>query len=118
MSKHLELGRRGEETAAQYLKKKGYKIIERNVNFPQIGELDLVAKDGQFIVLVEVKTRSSNFSDPADAVNFAKRQRLLRAAKIYLKKFPTANARFDVIEIIFKEYSIPSINHIIDAFDA
>ena len=109
------LGRVGEQKAAEYLEKKGYKVIEKNYK-THVGEIDLIVKDGETIVFVEVKTRSSeNFGSPADAVDYKKREKYYKVATEYLlrKQKDGADCRFDVIEILNGE-----INHIIDAFSS
>lgn len=107
------LGRVGEKTATEYLKKKGYKILERNYKNP-FGEVDIVAKDNEYTVFIEVKTRTTeDFGTGSEAVDFRRQQRYIRAAKFYLlqKGKTETPARFDVIEIKDGE-----INHIINAF--
>ncbi len=107
------LGRVGEKTAAEFLKKNGYKILQTNCKTP-FGEMDIVAQDGEFTVFVEVKTRSTEtFGAPAEAVDAKKRERYLKSAAFYLSKEGKTDspARFDVIEIENGE-----INHIINAF--
>ena len=107
------LGTKGEVLAKDFLKKKGYKIIE--VNFSnQIGEIDIIAKQGETIVFVEVKTRSSNkFGLPSEAVGFHKQNKIRSVALAYLKstKNLETQARFDVIEVFGNE-----IRHIENAF--
>ena len=107
------LGKVGEEKAAKYLKKQGVKVIARNYK-NAFGEIDIIAKDGEYTVFIEVKTRTGEmFGTPAEAVDFRKRQKYALIAKAYLAAkglFDTA-VRFDVIEIENEK-----INHIIDAF--
>ena len=108
-------GRRGEEAAARYLKKKGYRILDRNVLF-RGGELDIVARDGGVLVFAEVKTRAEGAMVPAtEAVDRAKAYRTIRAAGMYLAAHPeeTGPARFDVIAI-----DGGRITHVENAFDA
>ena len=112
---HLRTGRRGEAQAEQFLKKAGLQIIARNV---RIGydELDLIAKQGDTLIFVEVKTRKNeNFGRPASAVNRAKRKKLSRAAMRFLKKrkLRPPYIRFDIVEVIGDE---PQIRHIQNAF--
>ncbi|MBR5388228.1 MAG: YraN family protein [Clostridia bacterium] len=107
------LGKVGEKKAADYLKKKGYKILERNYKNP-FGEIDIIARDGEYTVFTEVKTRTTDdFGAGSEAVDNKRRQRYVRAAKFYLSYKGEINspARFDVIEIQNGE-----INHIINAF--
>ncbi len=113
MAKHNELGKKGEDIAANYLKKKGYKILEKNWRFKH-KEIDLIGSspDGT-IVFVEVKLRSTNyFGNPEDSIGKRKEQLLLTAAEKYLQPFPEeAEARFDVISIV-RENDNTTINHI------
>lgn len=111
-----KLGNKGEEIAIRFLKSKGYKILIRNFLTP-FGEADIVAKDGDSIVFVEVKTRSSDtFGQPFEAVNYRKQERLRRIALYYLKKnSEDLDVRFDVVSIMYKDEGV-EINHLIDAF--
>lgn len=119
MDPRHELGRRGEELAAGYLKSLGYKIVGRNL-VNNIGELDLVAEDGRTVVVVEVKTRAKSGRPPAEAVNGRKRRKLTMTAVLFLqaKKWDDRPARFDVVEIVCPPGGTPIINHIKDAFEA
>ncbi|MCX7988196.1 MAG: YraN family protein [Thermodesulfovibrio sp.] len=108
----ISLGKEGESLAAEYLQKKGYKVIEKNFRTP-FGEIDIIAKHKNYIVIVEVKTRMSDiFGEPAQAINHRKQERLKKLALYYLsrigKDYPV---RFDVIAIKDKE-----IEHIENAF--
>lgn len=113
-------GNRGERAAARYLKKQGYRILDRQAR-SRIGEIDLVALDGQTIVIVEVKTRSSHAAGhPAEAVNFPKQKQLTRAALVWLKQRNLLHhrCRFDVIAITWKQGQPPVIEHFVNAFEA
>lgn len=80
------LGSKGEDLAVRFLKRKGYRIIERNYKTP-IGEIDIIAQDGGTLVFIEVKTRTSaSFGYPFEAVDRKKRQKLKNLALLYLKK--------------------------------
>lgn len=95
------LGNEGEDRAAQFLKKQGYRIIERNFS-TRSGEIDLIALHEGVVVFVEVKTRTNNaFGAPELAVNFRKRQRMVKAALGYIKykKLHQVPCRFDVVAI-------------------
>ena len=115
-----ETGIWGEKEAERLLKSKGYKILGWRVRIGDRDELDLVARDGEVLVFVEVKTRSSqDFGRPASAVDKAKRHTMSRAAVRYLKqiKYPRVNFRFDVIEVTGSGGDgDPEINHIENAF--
>lgn len=114
------LGRWGERAAARFLRRKGYKIVARSSRC-RLGEVDLVAVDGRTVVFVEVKTRRSLDEDsPAVAVDFAKQQRLTRAAFTFLKARGLLEhaSRFDVVAIIRPKVARrPTIEHIINAFE-
>lgn len=103
----------GEALAYNYLKKKKYKILERNFTC-EIGELDIVAEKKDVVVFVEVKTRASaKLGLPREAVNFYKQQKIKQLALYYLKckNWLERNVRFDVIDILNGE-----ITHIENAF--
>lgn len=96
-----ERGRRGEALAEQALRAHGYEIIERNWRCP-VGEIDLVARDGEVIVFVEVKLRGSDaFGTPEEAVTEAKQTRLLQAGAAYLAEhgLDDVPCRIDVVAI-------------------
>lgn len=107
------LGASGEKLAEKHLKKCGYKLLCRNFK-TRFGEIDLIFSDGNTIVFVEVKTRSSSdFGEPSEAVNFKKREKYRIVAEEYLMREQKTDSlcRFDVIEVKNKQ-----INHIKDAF--
>ena len=84
MAAHNELGKWGEDLAAEYLKEKGYEIIERDWKSGH-HDLDIIAKEGSTLVVVEVKTRRSRFfADPEEAVDYRKRQSLQSAINHYV----------------------------------
>jgi putative endonuclease len=114
------LGPRGEAAAARYLKRQGYKIIARG-DRSKLGEIDLVAVDGQTVVFVEVKTRQSQEAGhPSEAVDAVKQRRLTRAAVTYLKHHRLLDqpARFDIVAITWPEGQRPTIEHFKSAFEA
>ncbi len=95
-------GQEGETIAADYLKKRGYKIVEQNFRC-SIGEIDLIAWEGETLVFVEVKARSSSqFGGPEGAVTLRKQEKIIRVASAYLqqKKLLTVLCRFDVVAVI------------------
>lgn len=108
------LGHWGENLAANYLIQKKYEIVERNVHTPY-GELDLVARQGDITVFVEVKTRTSErFGYPEDAVTPTKQAHLIAAAQSYLLNHPGLDGdwRVDVIAIQrSRSGKLPKINH-------
>ena len=125
------LGRYGEDIAADYLEKNGYRIVRRNQRLGK-NELDIICEDDNFIVFVEVKTRSciypesSEFGIPSRAVDEGKRKNTVKAAKDYLaQNFGGKQPRIDVIEVYvydkkseFKTPNVLKVNHIRNAFDA
>ncbi|MDA8169261.1 MAG: YraN family protein [Nitrospiraceae bacterium] len=111
-----ELGSRAEDRAADFLRKRGLKILHRNYRLRQ-AEIDIIAQDGPAIVFVEVKARrGSSFGSPSEAVDSRKQKKIREAALHYLathKASEDAPARFDVIAI-----GPEGIEHIMDAFEA
>lgn len=116
MAKHYDLGKKGEEIAANHLATKGYQIIERNWRFGK-DEIDIIAEHENFLVVVEVKTRSTSYyGNPEEAVDEQKQRFLIRAANEYvLQKEIDLEVRFDIFSIVI-ESGKQSINHIEDAF--
>jgi putative endonuclease len=114
-------GTRSERAAGRYLKKCGCKILARNFSC-SLGELDLVALDGEVIVFVEVRsTEDGNIERPLASVDFAKQHHLTRAAQYFLQKKRLLNhsARFDVVALRWPDgASDPEITHIRNAFEA
>lgn len=114
---HIQLGNSGELAAVDYLRKSGYEILDRNFRCKS-GEIDIIAKNKKLLVFVEVKTRSSKvYGTPAEAVTYAKQQKIINTALHYLN-FTNLNnieIRFDVIEILYSRQGI-QYNHIINAF--
>ncbi len=93
------LGAEGEERAARFLARRGYRIVERNVRVGGV-EVDLIAQRARLIVFVEVKTRRSDiFGGPEQAVDRAKQTRLVRAASAWIRENPgrAGRIRFDVV---------------------
>jgi putative endonuclease len=111
------VGRGGEARAKAYLEKKGYAALRQNYRSgPR--EIDLVMRDGDTVVFVEVKSRSkTRFGTPAEFVTLEKRRQLTRAAEAYLQQegLTNAPARFDVVEVYL---SSGEIRHLENAFDA
>ncbi len=112
------LGKEGERIAERYLKKKGYRLVERNYRSP-VGELDLIVLDRRVIVFVEVKTRSQErFGAPLESVHRTKQHKMMKAALFFLSrhKLHHREARFDVIGVSFGDGE-PAVEHIENAFD-
>jgi len=112
------LGIEGEDLAVKFLKKIGYRIVAKNYK-TQIGEIDIIAKDGDTTVFIEVKTRTNDsFGYPFEAVHSGKRQKLKNLALLYLKKQgKELPVRFDVLSILCAEDGKKEIEHIRDAFE-
>ena len=123
--KKHELGKRGEALAASYLKRNGFTILDQNWEGDS-GEIDLVALDGNTIVFVEVKTRSSeSYGKAKEAVDKRKKNHVSKVAKEYLKKKGETKrrVRFDVVAVsikgdtLFDRLRSPKIEHIKGAFE-
>lgn len=117
MASHNELGALGEQIAVDYLIEHGYQIIERNWTNGH-KEIDIVAKDGDTIVIVEVKTRRSTYLvEPETSVDVFKQRNLIWAANSYVNRFQYDNdIRFDIISIVIDKNNEKRIEHIEDAF--
>lgn len=108
MNNNQVYGIKGEELAAKYLKKHGYKIIKRNYKCP-VGEIDIIAKDKDILVFIEVKSRNSlAYGRPAEAVDEFKQRKLTQLAKYYINLNNLYNvfARFDVVEVLGDEINL------------
>ena len=118
MARHNELGKEGEQLALQMLKAKGYTILETNWRSHK-DEVDIIATDRNELVMVEVKTRSTDyFGYPEEAVGPVKARHLIRAAEDYIELNDVdMDVRFDIVAIILKKGKA-TIDHIIDAFYA
>jgi putative endonuclease len=114
------VGREAETAAADYLTRTGFTVLERNVRLGH-GELDLVCRDGDVVVFVEVKCRRATWGDPpAAAVSWHKQRRLTRLAQHYLKwrRLDDARCRFDVVSVTIDAAGRTGITHVRGAFDA
>jgi putative endonuclease len=111
------LGKRGEDIALRFFRKKGYRVVERNYRTP-FGEIDLIARDGDILVFIEVKTRADiAYGRPFEAVDRRKREKMRKVALSFMKRFPAeVPARFDVLSIDM-EAGREKIEHIPDAFE-
>lgn len=101
LNRQQQFGQRSERLAAEYLRRKGYRILETNYR-SAVGEIDIIARDQGSIVFVEVKSRSSRrFGNPKGAVTPTKQRKISMAALDYLKRTGQegASARFDVVAI-------------------
>ena len=114
----LALGKAGEEIAFKKIKKLGYKCIERNYRCP-LGEIDLIAKHGDYLVFIEIKTRKGrNIGYAKEAVNLRKQRQISKAALNYMKekKCCDTKSRFDVVAVSINRNK-PDIEVIQDAFE-
>ena len=112
-------GQAGESAAEEYLRRKGYRILGRNLR-SSLGELDLVAEDGQVLVFVEVKARRTDaFGGAIHAVHHRKQEKLIQLAAQYLARHHIKNrlCRFDVVLLQGLNAAAPQIEHIQNAFE-
>ena len=120
LPEHLRRGARGEKEACRFLRSQGYKILYRNFKSRAGGELDLVCRDGDTLVFVEVKTRSDDdFGRPLDAVSREKQRRISKGALAWLRLLdnPDVSFRFDVVEVLWPDEGKPHCELIQDAFE-
>lgn len=116
-------GSLGEDKAVVFLKNNNFEILERNFRFSRLGEIDIIAKENEYICFIEVKTRSSIFfGTPAESVNMKKQNQIRKIAQVYIGKYKLHDSfiRFDVIEVIASKSTngieVKSIEIIRDAF--
>ncbi len=113
-----DLGRKAEEYAACYLLNKGYQILQRNFEC-RLGEIDIVAQEGEQIVFIEVRCRrSAKFGHPLETITLQKQRRLRNIAQFYLMvKNKDVPARFDVVSVLLPAQGQHKVlEHIVDAF--
>lgn len=117
MGRHNDLGKTGEDRAIEYLMAKGYEILERNYRYGR-AEVDIVASFENFIVFIEVKTRTNYaFGYPEDSVSRSKQKLLIRAAGNYMcDKHEGKEPRFDIIALFKSNDDAWSVKHFEDAF--
>src|SRR6187551_2888994 len=111
-SGHLRRGAHGEKLACRFLKRSGYKILFRNFRGRSGGEIDIVCRDDDTLVFVEVKTRSrEDFGRPVEAVTHEQQQRISRGALAWLRMLdnPDILFRFDVVEVTMSDRTEPRI---------
>lgn len=111
----IDIGKRGEDRAADFITQKGMLIIDRNFR-TKIGEIDIIAVDEDVIAFVEVKSRKTDsFGNPSEFVNWYQRRRIINTAQIYMKQknLTDMQPRFDVCEIYS---STNTVNYIENAF--
>ena len=121
MGRNNLTGAWGEATAAEYLRKKNYKIIARGYR-SRFGEIDLIVQNRDFLVFVEVKLRkNSSVASAREFVDFRKQEKLRTSARLYLSRYPTSlQPRFDVVEVYAPQgmnTRTPKLLHIENAFE-
>ena len=113
-----QIGRRGEEIALRFLRKKRYKILERGFRFLR-GEIDIIARDRETLVFIEVKTRTGDlYGRPEESVTLAKQNQIRKLAVGYLsgRRMDSSGCRFDVISVRIAGDRKPHVEHFKDAF--
>ena len=116
---HLRLGSRGEKLACRFLRRSGYKVLYRNFRGRTGGEIDIVCRDKDTLVFVEVKTRTrEDFGRPFHAIDRDKRKRISRGGLAWLRLLddPDILFRFDVVEVIIAEGAEPRLELLRNAF--
>ena len=116
MAQHNDIGEIGEGLARDYLKNKGYQIREMNWQISK-NEIDIIAEDNEYLVFVEVKTRSTNYwGEPELFVNRQKQRFMVKAANAYVQKTDSdKEVRFDIVAVLLSGGK-HKIHHIEDAF--
>ena len=120
LPEHLRRGARGEKEACRFLRSRGYKILYRNFKSRGGGEIDIVCRDGDTLVFVEVKTRSGDeFGRPFEAVGREKQMRVSKGGLAWLRLLdnPDIAFRFDVVEVLWPDQGKPRCELIQDAFE-
>lgn len=118
MTDFLRLGARGEALAWNFLRKQGYSILEKNYR-TRFGEIDVIAQRQGVLIFLEIKTRrDTRFGLPAEAVDWKKRQKLIRVAEAYLqaKRLENRPARFDILSVVWNGTGEPQFSLLEDAF--
>ena len=112
-------GHEGEEEACRFIVNLGYRIIKRNFNYGRVGEIDIIAMDGEQLVFIEVKSRTNRYSygKPEDSVDWRKQKQLKRVAEGYyhINKLQDQACRFDVIAVDMSQGRV-DIRHLKTAF--
>jgi putative endonuclease len=115
---HLRRGKLGERAAKKFLQRQGLKFLAANFRSER-GEIDLIFRDGDCLVFVEVKTRSSeDWTRPAASVDADKRRRLSQCALDYLRllKNPAVKIRFDIVEVLLLDGAVMEVRHLPNTF--
>ena len=117
---HLQHGQIGEAAAKKYLQKQGLKFLCANFGIAGKGEIDLVFREGDCLVFVEVKTRSSEeWARPSSAVDRDKRKRLVKMSLAYRRRLPNpyVKYRYDIVEVLLADGAVREVRHITNAFN-
>jgi putative endonuclease len=120
LPEHLRRGARGEKLASKFLRSRGYKILYRNFKDRRGGEIDIVCRDGDTLVFVEVKTRGGEeFGRPVEAVDREKQRRVSKGGLAWLRLLdnPDITFRFDIVEVLLPEHAEPHCELIQNAFE-
>lgn len=115
---HLRRGELGERAAKKHLQRRGLKFLTANFRSER-GEIDLIFRDQDCLVFVEVKTRSSEeWTRPAAAVNARKKRLLSQTALDYLRRLknPQVKIRFDIVEVLLKDGAVSEVRHLSNTF--
>jgi putative endonuclease len=120
--KRLKLGKLGEDEAAKFIKKQGYRILQTNYK-TKSGEIDIIAEDKKVVAFIEVKTRTTGeYGSPLEAVNFHKQKKIIQVANQFLMNYKVENreCRFDIVAILAptEDPTTWEIDLIKDAFSA
>jgi putative endonuclease len=117
MSEHNDLGVLGEDIASRHLAGKSYQVLERNWRCGRL-EVDIIARENDQLVIVEVKTRSEGFlGSPDDLINKKKQKSLIRAANAYISRTGIdLEIRFDIVIVVFRSHRLYKVDHIEGAF--
>lgn len=120
LPEHLHRGAHGEKLAARFLRAHGYKILYRNFKDRHGGEIDIVCRDGDTLVFVEVKTRGGEaFGRPIEAVDRQKQLRISKGGLAWLRLLdnPDVTVRFDVVEVLWPDDGEPRCELVQNAFE-
>lgn len=117
MAKHIELGKKGEELAVNFLIKHGYEILEKNWRYRR-SEIDIIARKDDILIFIEVKARSDDhFGRPESFVSDRKKVLMIDASNIYMEQINHDwEIRFDIISVLFHNHIYQTIEHFKDAF--
>lgn len=120
MDERHELGKKGEEIALDFLVNKGFRLVKKNYKCHRWGEIDIVMLDGEYLVFVEVRTKSNKAHGmPLETIGYSKRRQIEKMAKLYLTNENVPDSifcRFDVVGIILSNSGNPQIEHYENAF--